>query len=59
MADVYDALTNKRVYKPAFTPEKAVQMIVNGECGCFNPDLIECLLFIYEHTDGFQSGGNL
>lgn len=59
MADVYDALTNKRVYKPVFTPEKAVQMIVNGECGCFNPDLIECLLFIYEHTDGFQSGGNL
>lgn len=43
LADVYDALTSKRVYKPAFTPEKAVEMILNGECGTFNPLLLECL----------------
>ncbi len=44
LADVYDALTSVRVYKPAFSHEKAVQMIVNGECGAFNPLLLEILL---------------
>ena len=39
MADVYDALTSKRVYKPAFSHEQAVNMILNGECGVFNPRL--------------------
>lgn len=43
LADVYDALTSKRVYKPPFSHEKAVEMIVNGECGTFNPVLLECL----------------
>ena len=43
LADVYDALTSPRVYKKAFTPETALQMIVNGECGQFNPKLIEAL----------------
>lgn len=43
LADVYDALTSKRVYKEAYTHEKAVQMILNGECGQFNPLLLECL----------------
>lgn len=43
LADVYDALTAARVYKPAYSPEKALEMIVNGECGAFNPILIECL----------------
>ena len=43
LADVYDALTSARVYKPAFPHEKAVAMIVNGECGAFNPLLIEIL----------------
>lgn len=33
LADVYDALTSERVYKPAFSHEKAIQMILNGECG--------------------------
>lgn len=41
LADVYDALTHKRCYKPAFTREKAVEMIINGECGVFNPLLLE------------------
>jgi putative two-component system response regulator len=44
LADVYDALTSERVYKPAYSPEKAVQMILNGECGAFNPILLECLV---------------
>lgn len=43
LADVYDALTSKRVYKAAFSHEKAVGMILNGECGVFNPVLMECL----------------
>lgn len=43
LADVYDALVGERVYKKAFTHEKAVDMILNGECGVFNPDLMECL----------------
>ena len=43
LADVYDALTSKRVYKAAFSHEKAIDMIVNGECGAFNPLLLECL----------------
>lgn len=44
VADVYDALTSERCYKPAFTHEQAIKMITNGECGTFNPLLIECLL---------------
>lgn len=41
IADVYDALTSPRVYKAAFEHEKAVDMIFNGECGTFNPKLLE------------------
>lgn len=48
LADVYDALTSKRVYKDAFSHEKAVDMILNGECGTFNPILMECLKEISE-----------
>ena len=43
LADVYDALVSKRVYKPAYSHEKAIEMILNGECGAFNPLLLECL----------------
>ncbi len=43
MADVYDALTSERVYKKAFSHEKAMEMILAGECGTFNPLLLECL----------------
>ena len=43
LADVYDALTSKRVYKDAYSHDKAVEMILNGECGVFNPTLMECL----------------
>ena len=43
LADVYDALISDRVYKKAYSHEKAVEMILNGECGTFNPLLLECL----------------
>lgn len=48
MADVYDALTSERCYKKAFSHEKAIQMILNGECGAFNPLLIQCLTDIQD-----------
>lgn len=43
VADVYDALTSERVYKKAYSKEKAYQMILNGECGAFDPKLLKCL----------------
>lgn len=43
VADVYDALVSRRCYKNAFGYETAFGMIVNGECGMFNPKLIKCL----------------
>ncbi len=43
LADVYDALTSERCYKPAYSHEQAIDMILNGECGAFNPLLLECL----------------
>ncbi len=46
LADAYDALISERVYKKAYSNEKAIEMIQNGECGAFNPLLIECLLQI-------------
>ena len=48
LADVYDALVSERVYKKAYSHEKAIEMIINGECGCFNPILLECLLDIQD-----------
>ena len=41
IADCYDALTSDRVYKKALSPEQAYNMILNGECGAFSPDLLE------------------
>ena len=43
LADVYDALTSKRCYKDAYDHETALSMILNGECGSFNPFLLDCL----------------
>ena len=48
MADVYDALVSKRVYKAAYSPDTAVQMILHGDCGQFNPLLLECLVDIQD-----------
>lgn len=56
LADVYDALTAKRVYKDAYSAEEAVQMIVDGECGKFNPLLMECLLDIRRFLEKDSNG---
>ena len=53
LADVYDALTSVRVYKPPFPHEEAVQMILDGKCGTFNPLLLECL---QENSEVIRSG---
>lgn len=41
IADVYDALVSPRVYKKAFAHDVAVRMILQGECGAFNPKLLQ------------------
>ena len=52
LADCYDALTTKRVYKDAFSFSRAVNMILQGECGTFSPKLLECFKHV---TDAFAS----
>ena len=42
LADAYDALVSKRCYKEQCSGARARKMICNGECGCFNPQLLEC-----------------
>lgn len=44
LADVYDALVSKRVYKGAIEVDEALRMIQDGECGVFNPKLVECFM---------------
>ncbi len=44
IVDVYDALVSVRVYKKEFSPDEAVRMICDGECGQFNPKLLSCFL---------------
>ena len=48
VADVYDALVSKRVYKDAYSHEQAMKMILNGECGAFNPLLMEVFVEIQD-----------
>ena len=43
IVDVYDALTSERCYKKAFDHDTAIQMILEGQCGQFNPILLMCL----------------
>lgn len=51
LADVYDALTSRRVYKPAYSHEEALRMIMNGECGAFSPLLLECLCSVKPYLE--------
>ncbi len=46
VADVYDALTSERCYKKAIPHEEAILMILEGKCGNFNPELLECLIAV-------------
>lgn len=57
VADVYDALVSDRVYKAAYSHEKALDMILHGECGQFNPILIECLVDCHKHIIRIYTGG--
>ena len=43
IVNVYDALTSERCYKKAFDHDTAIQMILDGQCGQFNPILLKCL----------------
>lgn len=48
LADVYDALSTKRVYKDAYPRRQVVQMIREGQCGIFNPQLLSCFFEVEE-----------
>lgn len=54
LADVFDALITVRCYKPAYDKKVAYNMILNGECGQFNPDIIECFKECFEE---FKAAG--
>lgn len=51
IADVYDALVNERVYKSAFSKDKAFDMITTGECGIFSPKLLDCFVKVRENFE--------
>lgn len=57
LADVYDALTAERCYKKAFSHETAIEMISKGECGSFNPLLLECMNARCEEMRLVKEGG--
>ena len=59
LADVYDALVSRRVYKDAYTPEQAMEMIRDGQCGVFNPVLVQCLTDIQDalRTEVYAGNG--
>ena len=62
LADVYDALVSERVYKPAYSHVQAMEMILNGECGAFNPLLMKCLVEVGPHLEKeikSRSGGSI
>ena len=42
IVDVYDALISSRVYKDPYANNVAYDMIINGECGQFSPDILKC-----------------
>lgn len=48
IADVYDALVSPRVYKSPYANSVAYEMIMNGECGQFSPNVLECFALAKE-----------
>ncbi len=56
LADVYDALSCKRVYKAAFSRKKVLEMIWAGECGVFNPRLLDSFFSIEEQISRLYEG---
>jgi len=59
IADVYDALVSKRVYKDAYAPKKTLEMIFGGECGEFNPELLECFKNVCDTVESFYNGTDI
>ena len=58
LADVYDALRCERIYKKAFSRKKTLKMIRSGQCGIFNPELLECFFSVEEKlTEIYDSEG--
>lgn len=54
IADVYDALVSERTYKKPYDNDTAFHMIMNGECGAFNPDLLQCLEKARDEIEDFS-----
>lgn len=52
LADVYDALISERCYKKAYSHDDALKMILEGQCGAFNPTLLSCLQEIADTLEG-------
>ncbi len=46
LADTYDVMVSRRSYKRAYTHTETMKMIIEGDCGIFNPDLITCLKLV-------------
>lgn len=59
IADVYDALCGKRCYKKQIPHDKAARMILNGECGVFNPELMSCFVSCLPHFKEYGDSENL
>ena len=59
LADVYDALTSERCYKKAFSHETSIEMISKGECGSFNPLLLQCMMNAQEEMRLVKEGGGV
>ncbi|MGN1205860.1 MAG: HD-GYP domain-containing protein [Eubacterium sp.] len=54
LADAYDALVSERIYKPAYSREEAFEMIMKGECGIFNPRLMEIFSMVRMELEEVQ-----
>lgn len=56
VADCFDALVSKRVYKDSYPVEKAMDMINNGECGAFSDKIMDCFdLARYDFVQAVQN----
>lgn len=58
VADCLDALTSERVYNPAFSPEQAIEMILNGDCGEFSPNIKDVIKYCRNELVDYCSSGN-
>lgn len=57
LADVYDALSNRRAYKEAYPRETVLEMIRSGDCGAFNPYLLECFSSVEPELSKYMDAG--